>query len=232
MAILIEVIAQSVADAVEAEAGGADRLELVRDLDQDGLTPPPELVRAVRDAVKIPVYVMLRPRNSFTLEPAERELLAAEARAAVAAGAHGLVSGYRDEAGHIDREALALVREAAGPGIGLTFHRAFDRLRDPIAALPVLAAHGVERALTSRGAPTAPEGQDRLRLLVPLAAERGLIVMAGGGLTPENVGELVRETGVREVHFGAGVHVPPSPGRPVSRQRVAAARRAANRALS
>jgi copper homeostasis protein len=229
--MLIEVIAQSVADAVEAEAGGADRLELVRDLDQDGLTPPPELVRAVRKVVRIPVYVMVRPWNRFTLEPGEREVVSAEARAVVAAGAHGLVSGHLDKAGEIDTAALALVREAAGPGIGLTFHRAFDRLRDPVAALPVLAAHGVERVLTSGGAPTAPEGQERLRALVPLAVEHGLIVMAGSGLTLEIVEELVRETGVREVHFGGGVHVPPQPGAPVSRERVVAARQAAERAF-
>jgi copper homeostasis protein len=61
--MVIEVIAQSVADAVAAESGGADRLELVRELERDGLTPPPELVRAVREAVRIPVYVMVRPRN-------------------------------------------------------------------------------------------------------------------------------------------------------------------------
>lgn len=222
--MLIEVIAQSVGDAVAAEAGGADRLELVRDLDQDGLTPPPAFVRAVRAAVRIPVYVMVRPWDRFTLAPGEREVVVAEARAAVGAGAHGLVFGYLDADGGLDVAALAAVRAAVGPGIGLTFHRAFDRLAEPEAALPLLAAHGVERILTSGGASTALEGQDRLRRLVPLAAAHGLIVMAGGGLTPENVAALVRTTGVTEVHLGSGVHDPPSPSAPVSRERVAAAR--------
>jgi copper homeostasis protein len=224
--MLIEVIAQSVADAVAAEAGGADRLELVRDLDQDGLTPPPELVRAVCVAVQIPVYVMIRPRNRFTLADGECELLDAEARAAVAAGARGLVTGYLDPGGEPDREALTIVRAVAGAGVGLTFHRAFDRLADPPAALAVLAAHGVERVLTSGGAATAVEGKETLRALVPAAAAHGLIIMAGSGVTPENVVDLVRVTAVTEVHFGAGVHDPPSPAAPVSRDRVAAARRA------
>jgi copper homeostasis protein len=99
-------------------------------------------------------------------------------------------------------------------------------LAEPEAALPLLAAHGVERVLTSGGAPTAPEGQARLRRLVPLAAAGGLTVMAGGGLTPENVAALVRTTGVTEVHFGAGVHEPPLAHAPVARERVAAACRA------
>jgi copper homeostasis protein len=224
--IQVEVIAQSVADAVAAEAGGADRLELVRDLDQDGLTPPPELVRAVVAAVRIPVYGMLRPWNRFTLAPGEGERLVAEARALVVAGAHGLVCGYLDESGGLDEAALALVRGMAGGGVGLTFHRAFDRLADREAALPRLAAYGVERILTSGGAATAWEGRAALRSLAPVAARYGLAIMAGAGMTPENAAELVRETGVREVHFGAGVHDPPSAMASVSRERVAAARQA------
>jgi copper homeostasis protein len=224
--MVIEVIAQSVADAVAAEKGGADRLELVRELEQEGLTPPPELVRAVRAAVRIPVYVMVRPWHRFTLEMGERYQVVAEARAVVAAGAHGIVFGYLDGASAPDAAALAAVRAAAGPGIGLTFHRAFDRLADPHAALPLLAAHGIERVLTSGGAPTALEGQAALRALVPLAAAHGVVVMAGGGLTPENVAALVKETQVDEVHFGTGVHQPSSRTAPVSHELVAAARRA------
>jgi copper homeostasis protein len=224
--MLIEVIAQSVADAVEAEAGGADRLELVRDLDQDGLTPPSELVRAVCRAVRIPVYVMIRPRNAFTLAAGDREQITAEAQEAVAAGAHGLVFGYLDADGGVDVEALTAVRAAAGPKIGLTFHRAFDRLADSHANLPLLAALGIRRVLTSGGAPTAIAGRVALAKLVPLAASHGLTIMAGGGLTPENVAALAAATGVSEVHFGAGVHDPPSPKAPVSQERVAAARQA------
>jgi copper homeostasis protein len=220
------VIAQTVADAVEAEVGGADRLELVRDLDQDGLTPPPELVSAVRQAVRIPVYVMVRPANRFTLEPGDGAVLAEHARAAVNAGAHGIVFGYVNSIGGPDIQTLALIREAVGPEIGLTFHRAFDRLSDPFAALPVLAEHGVERVLTSGGASTAAEGQATLSALVAPAAAYGLKIMAGGGLTPANVRALVRITGVTEVHFGVGVRVPPLPVAPVKREQVVAVRRA------
>jgi len=215
-----------VADAVAAEAGGADRLELVRDLEQDGLTPPPELVRAVCAVVRIPVFVMIRPRDRFTLGPGELEQIAAEARQAAAAGASGLVFGYVDSTGGPDVDSLSAVRAASGPPVGLTFHRAFDRLADSLAALPVLAAHGVERVLTSGGAATAIEGEASLKTLVPLAARQGVTIMAGGGLAPENVLTLVRATGVTEVHFGTGVHEPPSPSAPVSRDRVAAAQQA------
>jgi copper homeostasis protein len=228
--MILEVIAQSVEDAIAAEAGGADRLELVRDLEADGLTPAPELVAAVCRAVRIPVYAMVRPRNAFMLEAGEVKVLAAEAGAVVAAGARGVVVGYRDAAGSVETTSLAAVRRAVGPRVCITFHRAFDRLSDPPAALPVLAAHGVERVLTSGEAATALEGKERLRAWAPLAARHGLALMAGGGLIPENVAALIRETGVGEVHFGAGVREPPHPAAPVSRERVAAAWKAVQRA--
>jgi copper homeostasis protein len=221
--MVLEVIAQSVADAVAAEAGGADRLELVRDLEEDGLTPPAELVAAVCDAVRIPVYAMIRPRNAFSLEEGEVEILIAEARTSVHAGARGVVVGYLDRSGCVEADCLAAVRNTIGPEIGLTFHRAFDRLTDPPAALPLLAAHGVERVLTAGGAPVASEGRAHLRAWRPLAMAHGIALMAGGGLTPENVAALVRDTGVGEVHFGSGVHVPPEPRAPVLRERVLAA---------
>lgn len=231
--VLLEVIVQSVADAVAAGAamepdsrGGADRLELVRALEEQGLTPTFDCVRAVCEAARIPVYVMIRPRNGFVLASGEREILADEARMAVAAGALGLVTGYLTPDGRPDLVALEAVREAAGPGIGITFHRAFDRLADPLAALPLLAAHGVGRVLTSGGARTAAEGRARLREWSAAAVACGVRLMAGGGLTPENVAWIVRETGVAEVHFGTGVRVPPSPEAPVSKERVAAARQA------
>lgn len=224
--MILEVIAQSVEDARAAEAGGADRLELVRDLEEDGLTPPEAMITAVCRAVRIPVYVMVRPRNRFTLEEDEIAVLAEEAGIAVRAGARGIVVGYLNDAGTVETASLAAVRAAVGPEVGITFHRAFDRLADPPAALPVLAAHGVKRVLTSGGSATAALGSDRLRAWRPLAAAHGVTLMAGGGLTPENVAALIGETGVREVHFGAGVHAPPHPAAPVCRERVAAARRA------
>jgi copper homeostasis protein len=224
--MILEVIAQSVADALAAEAGGADRLELVRELNRDGLTPLPQLVRAVRQAVRIPVYVMVRPYNRFFLGPGEHDELVAEAKASIDAGADGLVFGYLDRDGAPDPASLAAIRAVVPPGIGLTFHRAFDRLADPTAALPLLAAHGIERILTSGGAQTAPEGVALLTSLSPVAARYGISLMAGGGLTPENVAALVKETGVRELHFGAGVHEPPVADAPVSQERVAAARKA------
>jgi copper homeostasis protein len=227
--MLIEVIAHSVEDALAAEAGGADRIELVRELHRDGLTPSPQLVREVCNAIRLPVYVMIRPRDSFLLLPEEREQLVTATRAAIDGGASGLVTGYFTPEGEPDLEALALVRDAAGPSAGLTFHRACDRLADLTAALPKLAACGVERLLTSGGAATAPEGCAFLRALRPLVADHGLAVMAGGGLSPENVAIVVAETGVEEVHFGAGVRKPASSVGAVSQSRVYAVRLALGR---
>jgi copper homeostasis protein CutC len=60
MAKTLEVIVTTVDEAIEAEAGGADRLELVRALDVGGLTPEISIARGVLAAVRIPVRVMVR----------------------------------------------------------------------------------------------------------------------------------------------------------------------------
>ena len=104
----------------------------------------------------------------------------------MAAGAHGLVCGYLDDEGKLDEVALALVQGTAGAGVGLTFHRAFDRLADREAALPRLATYGVERILTSGGAATAWEGRAVLRVA---GADRGAVWAGDYGGFGNDAGE-------------------------------------------
>uniref|UniRef100_UPI001C68DC83 copper homeostasis protein CutC n=1 Tax=Streptomyces phytophilus TaxID=722715 RepID=UPI001C68DC83 len=140
--MLLEVIALNAADAAAAEAGGADRLELVTDMAADGLTPSRETVAAVRAAVEIPVRVMLRAEDGFAA--GDVEALAARARALRAAGAEEFVLGFLDEAGGPDLAAVGRLLEAVGDGCRWTFHRAIDRaadrdtLRKQLAGLPGL----------------------------------------------------------------------------------------------
>jgi copper homeostasis protein len=91
---------------------------------------------------------------------------------------------------------------AAARPLSVTFHRAFDVARDPLAALQALIGLGVDRLLTSGQEPNALEGAPLIRRLIELAAGR-LIVMPGGGITARNVARIVRETGAGEIHFAA-----------------------------
>jgi copper homeostasis protein len=98
----------------------------------------------------------------------------------------------------VDVSRLGGLVELARP-LSVTFHRAFDFTRDRERALDALIALGCDRVLTSGGAPTALEGSAELSRLVHHAAER-IVVLAGGSITSANVADVVRSTGVREVH--------------------------------
>lgn len=216
--MLLEVIAVSVEDAREAEQGGAGRIELVRDLDRGGLTPPLALIDAVIKAVRIPVRVMLRDSEPFELDEAEAPRLHEAARAAQACAAAGFVIGFL-RAGAPD---LAAVRAAVGAlAVPVTFHRAFDEAADPLEALRLLAGETrVDRVLTSGGTGTWPARLARLRVL-RLAAPPRLMILPGGGIDADALRDLAR-AGFAEGHVGRAARVPAEHGGRVRASRVAA----------
>lgn len=213
MRIQLEVIATTAADAQAAEAGGADRIELVADMPQGGTTPDPKVIEAAKRAVCIPIYVMIRPRGGgFCFTAAEIDAMVAAARRAREAGADGIVTGALRADGAVDVETTARVAEAAS--LPVTFHRAFDEVADLFAALEELAGiPHVERVLTSGGRPSAWEGR---AVIAALRRVSPVEVMPGAGITAENVAALIRKTGVRAVHVGSAARSGAVPTAPVS----------------
>ncbi|MFJ6798209.1 copper homeostasis protein CutC [Streptomyces sp. NPDC091268] len=201
---LLEVIALDVEDAIAAQAGGADRLELVADMAADGLTPPRETFAAIRAAVDIPLRVMLRKADGFSAGSAEDlERLVAEARALRAEGAQEFVLGFLNPDGTPDLGAVeALAAELAG--CRWTFHRAIDRaadrdqLRKALADLP-----GLDTYLTAGSAAGVEAG---LPVLLAEAARRGEPgygprILVGGGLALSHL-PVLREAGIDAFHIG------------------------------
>ncbi|MBX3462830.1 MAG: copper homeostasis protein CutC [Planctomycetes bacterium] len=199
---MVEVAVDSVAGARAAAAAGAHRLELCGCLEAGGLTPSAGLFAAVRAAVALPVFAMLRPRpGDFVYDDDEFAVLGADLRRLRAAGADGFVGGALRPDGEVDVDRVAELVALARP-LPVTFHRAFDLVAEPARALEALVAAGAARVLTSGQAPTAVAGADAIARHVAAAAGR-LIVVAGAGVRPENVRALVDGTGVREVHLSA-----------------------------
>ncbi|MEU3775930.1 copper homeostasis protein CutC [Streptomyces sp. NPDC032472] len=201
---VLEVIALDVEDAVAAQAGGADRLELVSDMAADGLTPTRETFAAIRAAVDIPLRVMLRAADGFCAGSAEEvDRLAAQARALRAEGAEEFVLGFLTPDGRPDLAAIEAVAGELG-GCRWTFHRAIDRaadrdqLRKALADLP-----GLDTYLTAGAAEGVEEG---LPVLVAEAARCGepgyaAELLVGGGLTLAHV-PVLREAGITAFHIG------------------------------
>jgi copper homeostasis protein len=203
MPILIEACVGTVASARAAAAAGAGRLELCSGLVEGGVTPSLGLVERVLASVTIPVHVLIRPRGGdFLYEADERAVMLRDIELARAAGAHGVVIGALEPDGAIDRELTRDLIATARP-MPVTFHRAFDLCRDAGEALDVLLSLGADRLLTSGQAPSALDGASVIAGLVRQAAGR-IAIMAGGGVSQENVEHLIRSTGVAEIHVGAG----------------------------
>lgn len=221
--MLLEVIAISVDDVERAVSGGADRIELIARMEEGGLTPEMELVREAVRISPIPVRVMIRPHSrSFCYSDAELEQIAEDIAAVREAGAAGVVLGTLTADGRVDEPALERLLAAAGD-LPVTFHRAIDEARDLEEALEVILRYPqIDRVLTSGGQASAIDGADVIARLVRRTKGTHLHVMAGSGLTPENLTGFLAAAGVREVHFGRAVRAGQSVEGPVDPEAVKA----------
>jgi copper homeostasis protein len=202
MPLMLEICIDSVASARAAAAGGADRVELCAGLPEGGTTPSAGMIRGVRAAFPGGLMVIIRPRGyDFLFSEAEMEIMLEDIRVARNLGADGVVIGCLTSDGQVDKERCRRLIEAAGP-LDITFHRAFDMTRDMSEALEDIIGLGIRRILSSGGEPDVPAGVSQLAALVKQAAGRASI-MPGGGVTEQNLGDLVRATGVDEIHLSA-----------------------------
>ncbi len=205
--VLVEVVADSVDGARKAEAAGANRIELCCAVGEGGLTPSIGLLCAVRAAVRIPVVAMLRPRRGdFLYTQDEFFVMRQDLDLLLQHGADGIVTGCLLPDGSVDCTRMEAIVRAAGRA-PVTFHRAFDLVRDPQQTLEELIALKVARVLTSGLAANALLGKARIRSAQEQARGR-IAVIAGAGVRAKNVAEIVRDTGVREVHLSASRFVP------------------------
>ena len=205
---LLEVIALDARDARAAVDGGADRIELVSGMEFAGFCPALETVQQVRAAVDVPVRVMLRLREDFSIGGPEGEAaIAAIARRLREAGAEEFVLGWLDAKNAVDVGALERVRESWA-GLPWTFHKAIDQAADRDAAYAAIRAlPGVDTVLTSGGPFPAGQGVEVLARESALEASVGnlnLEILVGGGLRLPDVPAL-KAAGLSNFHVGSAV---------------------------
>jgi copper homeostasis protein len=202
---LLEIAAGSLASALAAQEGGADRVELCSSLVEGGITPSQGMLAVVRDRVRIPVYVLVRPRGGdFLYDDADFEMMRRDVETCAQLGFDGVVIGALDADGVVDPRCRALV--AAAGKLGVTFHRAFDASADLRRSLEEIIALGCERVLTSGGGADALAGAAAIAGLVEQAAER-ITILAGVGIRSQNLAEIARLSHAHEFHGSAkGVH--------------------------
>ncbi|XP_072335795.1 copper homeostasis protein cutC homolog isoform X3 [Scyliorhinus torazame] len=188
--IRMEVCVDSVESAVNAERGGASRIELCSGLMEGGITPSSGLLQVVKQYVRIPVFAMIRPRGGdFLYSDSEIEVMKADIKMAKANGADGTVFGVLTTDGRVNTEVcMDLI--------------AFDMVHDPTTVLECLISMGFERVLTSGCDSTALEGLPIIKRLVEQAKQR-IIVVPGGGITERNVQRILEGSGAQEFHCSA-----------------------------
>lgn len=195
---ILEVCVDDVVGLIAAIQGGADRIELCSSLSLGGLTASAGLM-AEASQLGAPVIALIRPRGGgFVYDAVEERVMLRDIEMAAELGLAGVAIGALSSDGRLD---LALLRRLArrADGLQLTLHRAFDLVHDQAAALEEVIALGFQRILTSGAALTAPAGAAQLAALV--AQSRGRIqILAGSGITADNVSALLSSTGAHEVH--------------------------------
>lgn len=196
---LLEVPIASVEDALAAEQGGADRLELNAALSVGGLTPSLGTLIEVKTAVTMPVLVMIRPRpGGFAYSEADFKVVQRDIDLALEHGADGVVFGILTADGNVDRDRCdILLRQAADQTV--VFHRAFDVTVDPFEALEQLIDLGFRRVMTSGQEQTAYNGTKLIAELIQRAAGR-IEVLPAGGINRFTIGDVLARTGCDQVH--------------------------------
>ncbi len=200
--ILLEICCGSTEDAVEAERGGADRVELCSALFLGGLTPSIGSLDEAKQRLKIPVMAMNRPRQAgFCYSATEFAVMERDADLLLEHGADGIVFGILNSDGTVDTVRSRMIRDRIGSRQAV-FHRAFDVTPDPFRALEELIDLGITRVLTSGQRNGAPEGSALIKQLIDRARER-IEVLPGAGIGLDNIGDLVITTGCTQVHMTA-----------------------------
>ncbi|MBI3923741.1 MAG: copper homeostasis protein CutC [Armatimonadetes bacterium] len=198
--ILLEICTGSINDALAAEAGGADRVELNSSLMLGGLTPSLGTLIEAKLLLHIPVACMVRPRSGgFCYTPEEMKVMEADVELMVSHGADGIVLGVLTPKGEVDVARTKRLIESVGDK-EVVFHRAFDVVPDPFAALDQLVDLGVTRILTSGQENSAYNGADLIRRLIEFAADR-IEILPGGGIDRFNLKDIVARTGCTQVHI-------------------------------
>jgi len=202
----LEVIGFNIESCILAQAAGAHRIELCDNPGEGGTTPSYGFIKAARKHVHIQLFPIIRPRGGdFFYSDEEFEVMKADVQMCKELGCDGVVIGILHADGTVDKKRCRELVQLAYP-MGVTFHRAFDRLKDAAQALEVVIEIGCERILTSGLVPNALDGAETLAALIKQADER-IIIMPGSGVRADNIIELAQKTGAVEFHTSARMNI-------------------------
>jgi copper homeostasis protein len=204
---MLEVAVFNIESAIQAQAAGANRLELCENPNEGGTTPSYGTLCVVAKTISIPVFPIIRPRGGdFLYTEAEFDVMKNDIHICKELGFDGVVIGLLLPDGSIDTTRTKELVDFAAH-MAVTFHRAFDRCNDPVKGLHDIIATGCKRILTSGQVPSAPNALELIQTLVKEAGDQ-IIIMPGSGVRGNNIATIKLETKAKEFHSSARKVVP------------------------
>ena len=202
----LEIIGFNIEGCKLAQAAGAHRIELCDNPGDGGTTPSYGFIKKAREVLQIELYAMIRPRGGdFFYSHEEFEMMKTDVQTCKQLGCDGVVIGMLNQDGTVDKDRCKKLVELAYP-MGVTYQRAFDRVKDPFAALEDVIETGCERILTSGLVPSCLDGAPLIAKLIQQADER-IIIMPGSMLRSTNVVDVATITGATEFHTSARINI-------------------------
>lgn len=199
MAYRIEIATTDYITTEAAVMGGADRIELCSAITEGGLTPSMGHIKKCREQFELPIFPIIRPRSGdFLYTDEEFDVMLTDVKLCKELGCNGVVAGFLLKDGRINRKRIERLVQVAYP-MEVTFHRAFDRCKDPFVSLEEIIEAGCKRILTSGQQLKAIDGLELIQQLVSAAGDR-IIIMPGSGLKPGNIKQVAMATGAKEFH--------------------------------
>jgi len=196
---MIEICANGLQSAINAQIAGAARVELCDNLYEGGTTPSAATIKLARKYLNIKLHVLIRPRGSdFLYSDLEMEIIGEDINFCKQNGCDGVVVGFLNANGTVNTERTREIVELARP-MSVTFHRAFDMTPDPFEALEQIIKTGADRILTSGQKNKAPDGRQLIGELIKKAGDR-IIIMPGSGINAGNI-KMMMDTGAKEFHL-------------------------------
>ena len=196
--MILEVCANSYESAINAEKGGAHRIELCENLSVGGLTPNFDLAKKVISELNIPVFILIRPRKGdFNYSHEEFEQIKKDIILFKKIGCKGIVSGILTKDKKLDIIKTKELIKLSKP-LEFTFHRAFDEVLNPINVLHQLIKLRADRILTSGQKKTAIDGIELIKKLINIS-NNTIKIMPGSGINSTNILEI-NKLNINEIH--------------------------------
>jgi len=194
----LEICTFSITDTKVASNHKISRIELCEKKDLGGITPRRELIKESLQ-LGTPIHPIIRPRGGdFNYSSREFDIMLDDVSFCRDNRCSGIVFGFLNKKNDIDISLCREIIKVSG-NMSLTFHRAFDKTRNPFESMEKIIDLGFDRILTSGQKNDAVSG---LRLINALTEKSNgrISIMPGAGVRSSNIEILLDNKKISEFH--------------------------------